>query len=90
MMLAPSRIYFSQDSISNKFRKSTEHAGILIGETLDKILTGECIIHDIDPIRVVRRKTQVYQYANVNKRGVKKGHVTCHLEHSFPLYSAIK
>lgn len=55
MMLAPSRIYYSQDSISNKFGKSTEHAGVLIGETLDKLLTGECSIHDIDPIRVVRR-----------------------------------
>lgn len=56
MMLAPSRIYYSQDYISNKFGKSTEHAGVLIGETLDKFLTGECSIHDIDPIRVARRR----------------------------------
>lgn len=54
-MLAPSRIYYSQDSISNKFGKSTKHAGVLIGETLDDILNGDCSIHDIDPIRVVRR-----------------------------------
>lgn len=55
MMLAPSRIYYSQDSISNKFGKSTEHAGVLIGETLDKLLTGECSIHDIKTIQVVFR-----------------------------------
>lgn len=54
-MLAPSRIYYSQDSISNKFGKSTEHTGVLIGETLDKLLTGECSIHDIKTIQVVCR-----------------------------------
>uniref|UniRef100_A0A8W8JE73 Uncharacterized protein n=1 Tax=Magallana gigas TaxID=29159 RepID=A0A8W8JE73_MAGGI len=48
-------IYYSQDSISNKFGKSTEHAGVLIGETLDKLLTGECSIHDIKTIQVVFR-----------------------------------
>lgn len=55
-MLALSRIYFSQDSISNRFGRSTKHAGVLIGETLDKLLTGECSIFDIDPIRVARRR----------------------------------
>ncbi|XP_065927828.1 uncharacterized protein [Magallana gigas] len=55
MMLAPSRIYYSQDSISNKFGKSTKHAGVLIGETLDKLLTGECSIHDIKTIQVLFR-----------------------------------
>lgn len=35
--------------------KSTEHAGVLIGETLDKLLTGECNIHDIKTIQVMFR-----------------------------------
>lgn len=55
MMLAPSDIYYSQDSISNRFGISTEHAGELIGETLDKILTGACSIQDIKIIQVVCR-----------------------------------
>lgn len=54
-MLAPSDINYSQDFISNWFGKSTEHAVVLIGETLDKILTEECSIHEIKTIQVVRR-----------------------------------
>lgn len=55
MKLAPSEIHYSQDSISNRFGKSTQHSGVLIGETLDKILTGDCSIFDINTIQVVRR-----------------------------------
>lgn len=55
MWLAPSEIYYSQDSISNRFGKSTEHSGELIGETLDDILSGEISIYDIDAIEVVYR-----------------------------------
>lgn len=65
MMLAPSGIYYSQDSISNMFGISTEHAGVLIGETLDKILTGECNIYDIKTIKVMRRRGR---YLTANKR----------------------
>jgi hypothetical protein len=36
--LAPSKIRFSQDSISNSFGDSTHHAGQYIGETLDEIV----------------------------------------------------
>lgn len=55
MWLAPSEIYYSQDS--NRFGKSTEHAGVLIGETLDDILSGaiSTCIYDIDTIEVVNR-----------------------------------
>ena len=66
MHLRPSRIYFSQDSISNRFGRSTEHAGVMIGETLDDILTGECSIYDIDPIEV-ERQNGVYRTAD-NRR----------------------
>lgn len=55
MILAPSEIYYSQDSISNRFGKSTDHAGQLIGELLDDILTGKCSISKITTIEVVRR-----------------------------------
>lgn len=55
MWLDPSEIYYSQDSISNRFGKSTKHAGVLIGEVLDDILTGNCSIYDIDTIEVVYR-----------------------------------
>lgn len=66
MHLRPSRIYFSQDSISNRFGRSTEHAGVMIGETLDDILTGECSIYDIDPIEV-ETQNGVYRTAD-NRR----------------------
>lgn len=55
MKLAPSEIHYSQDSITNRFGKSTEHAGVLIGETLAKMLTVDCSIFDINTIQVVRR-----------------------------------
>lgn len=61
MMLATSEIYYSPDSISNKFGKSTEYAGVLIGETSDKILTGDCSIFDINTIQIVRRNSVYYK-----------------------------
>ena len=54
MKLAPSKIYYSQDSISNRFGKSTGHAGVLIGETLDAIIEGKCHINDIKTIEVAK------------------------------------
>lgn len=59
MKLDPSKIHYSQDSILNRFGKSTKHVGILIGDTLDKSLTGECNIFDINTIQVERRNLPI-------------------------------
>ncbi|XP_056015979.1 uncharacterized protein LOC130053218 isoform X2 [Ostrea edulis] len=55
-LLAPSDIYFSQDSISNRFGVSTRHYNKSIGETLDDILRGQCSINDIPTISVVSKR----------------------------------
>lgn len=49
MMLAPSDIYYSQDSISNMFGESTNHAYKLIGEVLDDILEGRVASMTLTP-----------------------------------------
>uniref|UniRef100_A0A8W8J9L1 Uncharacterized protein n=1 Tax=Magallana gigas TaxID=29159 RepID=A0A8W8J9L1_MAGGI len=54
-MLAPSNIHYSQDSISNRFGQCTQHAGVLIGKTLDDLLSGKISINDISRIEVVSR-----------------------------------
>ena len=53
--LAPSAIYFSQDSISNSFGKNTPHRNKTIGEMLDDILSGKCKISDLPTIRVIKK-----------------------------------
>lgn len=53
MWLAPSQINYSYGSISNRFeKKPTEHAGVLIGKTLDDILSGKISIYAINTIKV--------------------------------------
>lgn len=65
-MLAPTNIYYSQDSISNRFGKCTQHSGVLIGKTLDDILSGKISINDISRIEIVSRDG-VYRTAD-NRR----------------------
>lgn len=67
MMLAPSDIYYSQDSISNMFGESTNHAYKLIGEVLDDILEGRCSIDDIDTINIVFHDED-YRYISADNR----------------------
>lgn len=67
MKLAPSDIYYSQDSISNTFGESTKHADKLIGEVLDDILKGKCSIDDIDIINIVIRDDD-YRYISADNR----------------------
>lgn len=68
MKLAPSDIYYSQDSISNTFGKKTKHAGKRIGEVLDDILEGRCSINDIDTINIVIRDEGIYRYISADNR----------------------
>lgn len=56
LQLSPSEIFFSQDSISIYFGKSTRHHKTMIGETLDDILSGKCKITDLPPIKVIKKK----------------------------------
>lgn len=68
MWLAPSQINYSYGSISNRFekKKPTEHAGVLIGKTLDDILSGKISIYAIDTIKVENPNGE-YISANISR-----------------------
>ena len=55
MELRPSEIFYSQDSIGNKFGEYTPHRKTYIGETLDQLLNGHCNVESIPNISVVER-----------------------------------
>ena len=55
MELRPSEIFYSQDSIMNRFGDYTPHGNTYIGETLDQLLNGHCNIESIPNISVVER-----------------------------------
>ena len=54
MKLRPSEIFYSQDSIMNRFGDYTPHGNTYIGETLDRLLNGHCNVESIPNIRVVQ------------------------------------
>ena len=54
LFLKPSEIRFSQDSISNQFDPKSRHADMLIGETLDDLITGCTRVSDIPVISVLK------------------------------------
>jgi hypothetical protein len=54
MELKPSEIFYSQDSIMNKFGDYTPHGDTYIGETLDQLLNGHCNVLSIPNISVVQ------------------------------------
>lgn len=58
LQLSPSEIFFSQDSISIYFGKSTRHPKTMIGETLDDILSGKCKVTDLPPIKVIKKRVR--------------------------------
>jgi hypothetical protein len=55
MELRPSEIFYSQDSIMNRFGDYTPHGNTYIGETLDQLLNGHCNVGSIPNISVVER-----------------------------------
>jgi hypothetical protein len=55
MELRPSEIFYSQDSIMNKFGDDTQHGNTYIGETLDQLLNGQCNVQSIPNISVEQR-----------------------------------
>ena len=55
MELRPSQIFYSQDSILNRFGDYTRHANMYIGETLDHLLLGRCNVADIPIMNVMKR-----------------------------------
>ena len=55
MELRPSEIFYSQDSIMNRFGDYTPHGNICIGETLDELLNGHCNVQSIPKISVAQR-----------------------------------
>ncbi|KAJ8319287.1 hypothetical protein KUTeg_004378 [Tegillarca granosa] len=62
--LRPSEIRYTQNSRSNTFGNYGGYANRLIGESLDDILLGNCNVHDIPTIRVVRRNDAWYSADN--------------------------
>jgi len=55
MEIKPSQIFYSQDSILNRFSDYTRHANKNIGETLDHLLVGRCNVDDILTMNVMKR-----------------------------------
>jgi hypothetical protein len=49
-----SQIFYSQDSILNRFGDYTRHANMNIGETLDYLLVGRCNVDDILTMNVMK------------------------------------
>ena len=54
MELRPSQIFYSQDSILNRFGDYTRHANMNIVETLDDLLVGRCNVDDILTMNVMK------------------------------------
>lgn len=52
MNLRPSYIFYTQDSISNRFGWSTSHSNMYIGETLDALINGLATVNSIPRIGV--------------------------------------
>ena len=55
MQLRPSDIYFSQDSIRNRFRDGCLHSNKTLGETLDDLCEGRISVCDIPVIAVTQK-----------------------------------
>ncbi|VDI19866.1 Hypothetical predicted protein [Mytilus galloprovincialis] len=55
MELRPSEIFYSQDSIMNRFGDYTNHRNTYLGETLDQLLQGYCNVYSIPTITVVKK-----------------------------------
>ena len=55
MELRPSEIFYSQDSIMNRFGGYTPHGNTCIGETLDQLLNGNSSVQSIPNISVAQR-----------------------------------
>ncbi|XP_052075259.1 uncharacterized protein LOC127712697 [Mytilus californianus] len=64
MELRPSEIFYSQDSIMNRFGGYTNHGHLYIGETLDQLLQGYCNVRSIPTISVVNKYGKWYTSDN--------------------------
>ncbi|XP_071181122.1 rac guanine nucleotide exchange factor JJ-like [Mytilus edulis] len=64
MELRPSDIFYSQDSIMNRFGDYTMHGNTYIGETLDELLQGYCNVNSIPTITVVKKYGKWYTSDN--------------------------
>lgn len=64
MELKPSEIFYSQDSILNRFGIKTDHANMYIGETLDDLLEGRCNVEDIRIMNVMKSNGKWFTYDN--------------------------
>jgi hypothetical protein len=64
MELRPSEIFYSQDSIMNKFGDNTQHRNTYIGETLDQLLNEHCSVQSIPKISVEQRNGQWFTSDN--------------------------
>ena len=67
MKLKPSEIFYSQDSINSTFTSGC-HRGDLIGETLDKLLSGNLRVTDFPEISVTKKPCSNRWYSVDNRR----------------------
>jgi len=64
MEIRPSQIFYSQDSILNRFGDYTPHANMYIVETLDHLLEGRCNVDDIFTMNVMKRNGEWFTSDN--------------------------
>ena len=55
LRLKPSEIMFSQATINNVFDRKSRHRNTLVGETLDDICEGRCLMDNLPSISVMKR-----------------------------------
>lgn len=64
MDLRPSEIFYTQNSISNTFGKSTSHRYMYIGDTLDELINGSATVTSIPKIGVFRQEGKWFTVDN--------------------------
>ena len=62
--ILPSKVFFSQESISNVFESNYAHVNVKIGETLDQLCNGEISVYEIPTIEVVEKDGKFYAADN--------------------------
>ncbi|XP_045213498.2 uncharacterized protein LOC123564191 [Mercenaria mercenaria] len=68
MLIEPSDIYYSQDSISKYFDRRSLHGTQTIGQTLDQVIIGYCSVSSIPTISVVRIREHGDKWFSLDNR----------------------
>ncbi|XP_053392810.1 uncharacterized protein LOC128555200 [Mercenaria mercenaria] len=68
MLIEPSDIHYSQDSISKYFDRRSLHGTQTIGQTLDQVLIGDCSVSSIPTISVVKIRKHGDKWFSLDNR----------------------